>query len=411
MAQAGGWTAGTLDSGFMYADGNTASISVANIDHSIKAKEAKGFGDTNATDVDVVKDETRTTVSIKSDIGNGLSVGLTNFRSGSIQLQGGASEFKSWVPDAEASVDTTAIMAAYSVNENIDVLFGLSNDRLSDTTVTTMNGTYNIQGGSANRAVLGASYAIPDIALRVSATYMPSASLTVGSSFNETSLPATTGIPTTYGDLASFTAKFGPTATGAAILANALPTVDVDGEAVTFPTGVTAHMALAGTVNPVASYDSKVGLPETVILDFQTGIAADTLLFGSVYHAKWGDAQIVSDTGSAATKISTKFEDSTKYTLGLGRKINDQLSISATYAQEDGTGALNSSPFTVSNGTKSIALGARYTQGNMTISGGVNMTEVGGVKITSNGKETGTFIAEYGTNRVTAFGLKIAFAF
>ena len=346
---------------------------------------------------------------------------MTNFRSGSIQLQGGASEFKSWVPDAEASVDTTAIMAAYSVNENIDVLFGLSNDRLSDTTVTTMNGTYNIQGGSANRAVLGASYAIPDIALRVSATYMPSASLTVGSSFSETSLPATTstgvdvsattGIPTTYGDLASFTAKFGPTATGAAILANALPTVDVDGEAVTFPTGVTAHMALAGTVNPVASYDSKVGLPETVILDFQTGIAADTLLFGSVYHAKWGDAQIVSDTGSAATKISTKFEDSTKYTLGLGRKINDQLSISATYAQEDGTGALNSSPFTVSNGTKSIALGARYTQGNMTISDGVNMTEVGGVKITSNGKETGTFIAEYGTNRVTAFGLKIAFAF
>ena len=416
MAQAGGWTAGTLDSGFMYADGNTASISVANIDHNIKAKEAKGFGATNATDVDVVKDETRTTLSIKSDIGNGLSVGLTNFRSGSIQLQGGASEFKSWVPDAEASVDTTAIMAAYSVNENIDVLFGLSNDRLSDTTVTTMNGTYNIQGGSANRAVLGASYAIPDIALRVSATYMPSASLTVGSSFTETSLGATNPLNgqaianTSYGDFASFAAKYGPAgAIGAS--AGTLPTTDVDGNAAVFPAGVPAQMILAGTVQDAASYDSEVGLPETLILDFQTGIAADTLLFGSVYHAKWGDAQIVSDTGAAATKISTKFEDSTKYTLGLGRKINDQLSISATYAQEDGTGALNSSAFTVSNGTKSISLGARYTQGNMTISGGVNMTEVGGVKITSDGKETGTFIAEYGTNRVTAFGLKIAFAF
>lgn len=130
MAQAGGWTAGTLESGFMYSEGNAASISVANIDHNIKAKEAKGFGATNATDVDVIKDETRTTLSIKSDIGNGLSVGLTNFRSDSIQMQGGASEYKSWVPDAEASVDTTAIMAAYSVNDNIDVLFGLSNDRL-----------------------------------------------------------------------------------------------------------------------------------------------------------------------------------------------------------------------------------------------------------------------------------------
>lgn len=398
MAQAGGWTAGTLETGFMYSDGNSASISVANIDHNIKAKEAKGFGATNATDVDVVKDETRTTLSIKSDIGNGLSVGLTNFRSGSIQLQGGASEYKSWVPDAEASFDTTAIMGTYSVNENIDLLFGLSNDRLSDTTVTTMNGTYNIQGGSANRAVLGASYAIPDIALRVSATYMPSASLTVGSSFSETSLGATNplnGQPianTSYGDFASFAAKYG---VAGAIGASAGP----------------EQAILAGTVGDVASYDSKIGLPETLILDFQTGIAADTLLFGSIYHAKWGDAQIVSDTGSAATKISTEFEDSTKYTLGIGRKINDKLSISASYAQEDGTGALNSSPFTVSNGTKSIALGARYTEGNMTISGGVNMTEVGGVKITSDGKETGTFIAEYGTNRVTAFGVKVAFAF
>ena len=398
MAQAGGWTAGTLETGFMYSDGNSASISVANIDHNIKAKEAKGFGATNATDVDVVKDETRTTLSIKSDIGNGLSVGLTNFRSGSIQLQGGASEYKSWVPDAEASFDTTAIMGTYSINENIDLLFGLSNDRLSDTTVTTMNGTYNIQGGSANRAVLGASYAIPDIALRVSATYMPSASLTVGSSFSETSLGATNplnGQPianTSYGDFASFAAKYG---VAGAIGASAGP----------------EQAILAGTVGDVASYDSKIGLPETLILDFQTGIAADTLLFGSIYHAKWGDAQIVSDTGSAATKISTEFEDSTKYTLGIGRKINDKLSISASYAQEDGTGALNSSPFTVSNGTKSIALGARYTEGNMTISGGVNMTEVGGVKITSDGKETGTFIAEYGTNRVTAFGVKVAFAF
>ena len=398
MAQAGGWTAGTLETGFMYSDGNSASISVANIDHNIKAKEAKGFGATNATDVDVVKDETRTTLSIKFDIGNRLSVGLTNFRSGSIQLQGGASEYKSWVPDAEASFDTTAIMGTYSVNENIDLLFGLSNDRLSDTTVTTMNGTYNIQGGSANRAVLGASYAIPDIALRVSATYMPSASLTVGSSFSETSLGATNplnGQPianTSYGDFASFAAKYG---VAGAIGASAGP----------------EQAILAGTIGDVASYDSKIGLPETLILDFQTGIAADTLLFGSIYHAKWGDAQIVSDTGSAATKISTEFEDSTKYTLGIGRKINDKLSISATYAQEDGTGALNSSAFTVSNGTKSIALGARYTEGNMTISGGVNMTEVGGVKITSDGKETGTFIAEYGTNRVTAFGVKVAFAF
>jgi hypothetical protein len=44
----------------------------------------------------------------------------------------------------------------------------------------------------------------------------------------------------------------------------------------------------------------------------------------------------------------------------------------------------------------------------MTITGGVNMTEVGGVIIKSDaGKE----LAKYNTNRVTGLGLKIAFAF
>ena len=88
--------------------------------------------------------------------------------------------------------------------------------------------------------------------------------------------------------------------------------------------------------------------------------------------------------------------------------MNDNWSISASYSEEKGGGSTNGSLFTVSNGTKALTFGARYTRGDMTITGGVNMTEVGGVTIKS---DTGTELAKYNTNRVTGLGLKIAFAF
>ena len=89
-------------------------------------------------------------------------------------------------------------------------------------------------------------------------------------------------------------------------------------------------------------------------------------------------------TGSEVTAISTEFKDTTAYSLGLGRKLNDNWSISASYSEEKGGVSTSGSLFTVSNGTKALKLGARYTRGDMTITGGVNMTEVGGVTIKSD---------------------------
>ena len=156
----------------MYGDGSIAEIPFGKIDYKIKADSALNYDSGQTSDVDVIKDSSKTSVALKVAASDKLAFGLTSFRSGSIQMQGGAGDFTNgtFIPDADATLNTFALMGTYSVNDSFDVLFGLSNEKLSDTSVSTIFGDYEISGASANRPILGASYAIPDIALRVSAT-------------------------------------------------------------------------------------------------------------------------------------------------------------------------------------------------------------------------------------------------
>ena len=64
--------------------------------------------------------------------------------------------------------------------------------------------------------------------------------------------------------------------------------------------------------------------------------------------------------------------------------------------------------FTGSNGIKALVIDVRYTRGDIIITGEFNMTEVGGVTITS---VTSAELAKYKTNCATGDGLKIALAF
>ena len=304
MAQAGGWADSTLGTGFMYGDGSSAEISFGKIDYKIKAESALNYNSGQTSDVDVIKDSSKTSVALKIATSDKLAFGLTSFRSGSIQMQGGAGDFANgtFIPDADATLNTFALMGTYSVNDSFEVLFGLSKEKLSDTSVSTIFGDYEISGASTNRPILGASYSIPDIALRVSATYMPKASMTASSSFtesHETAVPGVGDISFSDGVGYDSVAGEGATtalleqyeegATQAAILAATAATTraqaDIDAAntaADALAPLVAGLSGIAGISNDVASDKSKIGLPETVILDFQTGISADTLLFGSI---------------------------------------------------------------------------------------------------------------------------------
>ncbi len=98
------------------------------------------------------------------------------------------------------------------------------------------------------------------------------------------------------------------------------------------------------------------GTPKTMTLELQSGIAENTLLFGSIRRTKWSDAQVFF---LGATQLST-FDDTTDYKLGIGRKFSDSISGSITLNYEPSTGK-PSSPFSPQDGEKGIAVGAKFT--------------------------------------------------
>lgn len=126
---------------------------------------------------------------------------------------------------------------------------------------------------------------------------------------------------------------------------------------------------LTGTHN-FAPATGSVRIPESFNLDFQTGIAKDTLLFGSVRHVKWNGTKL-STTSAFGTVDWVEFvDDATTYEIGVGRKLNENWSIAATFGYEEG--ASTGTTFLAPTGTsKSIGLGASYARDNYKISGGV----------------------------------------
>ena len=155
-------------------------------------------------------------------------------------------------------------------------------------------------------------------------------------------------------------------------------------------------MDLEGTAG-----DLSAKMPESVNLDFQTGVAANTLVFGSVRWAGWSDASI---TDTLAGELVSYDEDTVSYTLGVGRKFSDTLSGALTvgYEKAQGGAASNLSP---TDGNMSFGIGATYAMGN-----GMELT--GGVRYVIPGDATTETIgAVFEDNSAVAIGLKVAYSF
>ncbi|NEY89052.1 hypothetical protein [Tabrizicola oligotrophica] len=142
---------------------------------------------------------------------------------------------------------------------------------------------------------------------------------------------------------------------------------------------------------------SSYNAPESINLDFQTGIAKDTLLFGSVRHVNWSETSIIVGGGT----IVDYTNDTTSYSLGLGRKFSDTWSGAVTIGYEPGDG-LPASALSPTDGYRWIGLGGSYTRGNMKISGGVRYVELGDAVA-----PTGVFR----DNTSVAVGVKVGWTF
>ena len=152
---------------------------------------------------------------------------------------------------------------------------------------------------------------------------------------------------------------------------------------------------------------TDVDTPEAFNVDFQTGVAENTLVFGSMRWVHWSKFKIAPNAffgprfGSLANLNST-----TTWTLGVGRKFNDHWSGSAFVTYEDGGDPLVS-PLAPTNGYKGIGLAAVYTDGPMKVTAGIRYLDLGDAQPQTGG----TARADMTGNHAVAVGLRVGYAF
>ncbi|MCF1709790.1 outer membrane protein transport protein [Tabrizicola sp. J26] len=141
------------------------------------------------------------------------------------------------------------------------------------------------------------------------------------------------------------------------------------------------------------SSTAPVTTPQSVNLEFQTGIAADTLLFGSVRWVDWEQFGISPEMYSmiAGQPLVSYNGPTTTYTIGLGYRFNDNWSGAISYAYDTPLDGYTSNLNPV-NGYNSIGIAATYSVNQFKITAAVRYFDVGDAQ-TAAGKvaPAGTF--------------------
>jgi long-subunit fatty acid transport protein len=129
---------------------------------------------------------------------------------------------------------------------------------------------------------------------------------------------------------------------------------------------------LTTLVTPVSA-----SMPQSLNLEFQSGIAPATFVFGGARWVEWSKLQFAPPILSAATPDPlVNFEDTVTYTLGIGRQFSENWTGTAALIFEPATD-FASTPLTPSDGFHGVALGVIYTQDNFELHANVVATRLG----------------------------------
>ena len=347
IAFSGGMERTPLPTAFMFETGGYADFTFSNRNYDVTdnmfAPTSSMYGDVSGA-----------AISVKFDVNDKVAVGLAQYNQAGIDLnyQGAGSQipnFSTNGPLVDLEIGALAVMGKYTVNENFSVLGGLKRTSVADATadifksIDGVTTAATVTGDSETGYIAGVAYERKDIALRIE--YIVEQDV-------DFSLSTTGG-------------ALGPT-----------------------------------TGNTTGS------IPDYQTINFQSGVAEDTLVFGSIRRADWSNHQIAVAPQIQADPTSS-FSDTTTYSIGVGRRISDELSLSASYSFEADSEPTGTSLLSTTDGYDTIGLGARYTLSSGTIiSGGIALTNVGDKTVTTSG-----IPGAFTDNSVTSYGIKLAYKF
>lgn len=283
---------------------------------------------------------------------------------------------------ADLSSDAISLLGKFQVNERVSVFGGI---RLQQA-----GGRVSLNGLAYGQAlaVSGAAAAIPGIdsaTLGAALAGLPSAVTAVEAVTGAGSLPtigagvaANTGAFVTGGGYdVTLSKEFGVGLTAG--VAYEIPEIALRA-VLTYHSEITHDADSVETIaiGPVAgvpiSGTTTFASPQSVNLEFQTGIAQDTLAFASLRWTDWDDFDVIPPVLNSDL---ANIDDSYRWTIGVGRRFSEKFagSVSITYEKDNGSATV--SPLGPNDGQLGITIGGRYTDGNLDISGGINYTKLG----------------------------------
>ena len=172
--------------------------------------------------------------------------------------------------------------------------------------------------------------------------------------------------------------------------------------ALTYSSETSHDLATSVFGTPVGT--ETVELPKSLTLDFQSGVAANTLVFGSVRWADWTSTRLNSIGYPAPLQPLVGYRnDVITYELGVGRKFTENWAgaLSLGYEKANGGISMNLDP---TDGVYSIGLGGTYTRENMKITAGVRYVQIGDATALSGA-------SEFTDNHAVGVGIKVGFSF
>ena len=205
---------------------------------------------------------------------------------------------------------------------------------------------------------------------------------------------------------------------------------EIDHELATNERGQSNVLALVGQ-SPIYDVDTstKLSTPQSVNLDFQTGVMANTEAFANLRWVNWKEFSIrpeqfgaVSETlglAGAAPNNPNVFDlvggytdDQISATVGVGRKLNEQWAGNVSVGWDSGTGNPVST-LGPTEGYWNVGLGVQYSPApNYFIAGGVKYFMLGDAKAqVASDFGSDSYIAEFEDNDAWAYGLKIGYRF
>lgn len=211
-----------------------------------------------------------------------------------------------------------------------------------------------------------------------------------------------------YGAIAGYNVRVDPAWGTGYVIGAAYEIPEIAGRiSLTYNSKITHDFDTRENINPGAVTTTSVDTPRSLTLEGQTGVAADTLVFGSIRWVKWSEFKVDPLAFTAATGAGlVALEDTTTYTIGVGRRFTDAWSGSVSLVYEPENDDLVS-PLAPTNGRKGITVAAVYTMDNIKITTGINYSRLGDARPQTGGVAR----AQMEDSDIWGIGVRVGYSF